>query len=59
MLCCDEETQCQALERTQPSPPLGHMHIRTETNDNVRHGTITPFAALNYLGGKLIYRAEW
>ena len=58
VLCCDEKTQCQALERTQPSLPLGHGHIRTETHDYVRHGTITLFAALNYLDGKLIYRTE-
>ena len=59
VLCCDEETRCQALERTQPSLPLGPGHIRIETHDNIRHGMITLFAALNYLDGKLIYRTEW
>ena len=58
VLCCDEKTQCQALERTQPSLPLGRGHIRTETHDYIRHGTLTLFAALNYLDGKLIYRTE-
>ena len=58
VFCCDEKTQCQALERTQPSLPLGQGHIRTETHDYIRHGTITLFAALNYLDGKLIYRTE-
>ena len=58
VFCCDEKTQCQALERTQPSLPLGRGHIRTETHDYIRHGTITLFAALNYLDGKLIYRTE-
>ena len=58
MLCCDEKTQCQALERTQPCLPLGVGHIRTRTHDYIRHGTITLFAALNYLDGKLIYRTE-
>ena len=58
VLCCDEKTQCQALERTQPGVPLGRGHIRTRTHDYTRHGTITLFAALSYLEGKLIYRTE-
>ena len=56
VLCCDEKSQCQALERTQPGLPLGIGHIRTKTHDYVRHGTVTLFAALNYLEGKLITR---
>jgi hypothetical protein len=44
----------QALERTQPGLPLGIGHIRTKTHDYVRHGTLTLFAALNYLEGQLI-----
>ena len=58
VLCCDEKSQCQALERTQPGLPLGIGHIRTRTHDYKRHGTITLFAALNYLDGKLITRTE-
>ena len=58
VLCCNEKTQCQALERTQTSLPLGNGQIRTDTHEYIRHGTITLFAALNYLGGKLIYRIE-
>jgi len=58
VLCCDEKSQCQALERTQPGLPLGIGHIRTRTHDYKRHGTITLFAALNYLEGKLIARTE-
>ena len=58
VLCCDEKSQCQALERTQPGLPLGIGHIRTRTHDYRRHGTITLFAALNYLNGKLIARTE-
>jgi transposase len=54
VLCCDEKSQCQALERTQPSLPLGVGHIRTATHDYIRHGTITLFAALNYLEGKIV-----
>ncbi len=58
VLCCDEKSQCQALERTQPGLPLGIGHIRTKTHDYKRHGTVTLFAALNYLEGKLISRTE-
>jgi len=54
VLCCDEKSQCQALERTQPGLPLGIGHINTATHDYIRHGTLTLFAALNYLEGKLI-----
>lgn len=56
VLCCDEKSQCQALERSQPGLPLGIGHVRTRTHDYVRHGTLTLFAALNYLEGKLITR---
>ena len=58
ILCCDEKSQCQALERSQPGLPLGVGEIRTRTHDYKRHGTITLFAALNYLDGKLISRTE-
>ena len=54
VLCCDEKSQCQALERTQPGLPLGSGHIATRTHDYYRHGTTTLFAALDYLSGKVI-----
>lgn len=54
VLCCDEKSQCQALERTQPGLPLGQGHICTRTHDYYRHGTVTLFAALNYLNGRII-----
>jgi transposase len=54
VLCCDEKTQIQALQRTQPGLPLGVGHIKTKTHDYYRNGTLTLFAALNYLEGKLI-----
>ena len=54
VLCCDEKSQCQALERTQPGLPLGVGHVRTRTHDYTRHGTVTLFAALNYLDGKIL-----
>ncbi len=53
VLCCDEKSQCQALERTQPGLPLGIGHVRTATHDYIRHGTLTLFAALSYLDGKI------
>ena len=58
VLCCDEKSQCQALERTQPGLPLGVGHIRTRTHDYYRHGTVNLFAALDYLTGKLVARTE-
>lgn len=58
VLCCDEKSQCQALERTQPGLPLRSGAARTRTHDYRRHGTVTLFAALNYLDGKLITRTE-
>jgi transposase len=58
ILRCDEKSQCQALERAPPGPPLGIGHIRTQTHDYKRHGTITLFAALNYLEGKIQSRAR-
>ena len=58
VLCCDEKSQCQALERTQLGLPLAPKRPRTMTHDYVRHGTVTLFAALNTLEGKLIARTE-
>jgi len=54
ILCCDEKSQCQALERTQPGLPLGIGHVCTATHDYIRHGTLTLFTALSYLDGKII-----
>jgi transposase len=58
VLCCDEKSQCQALERTQLGLPLAPKRTRTMTHDYTRHGTITLFAALVQLTGKLIARTE-
>ena len=54
MLCCHEKSQIQALQRSQPGLPLGKGHIRTQTHDYYRNGTVTLFAALDYLQGKVI-----
>ena len=58
VFCCDEKSQCQALERSQPGLPLGSGHVRTRTHDYYRHGTTTLFAALNYLDGSIISMTE-
>jgi transposase len=58
VLCCDEKSQCQALERSQPGLPMSAGYVRTRTHDYIRHGTVTLFAALNYLEGKIISRTE-
>src|ERR1700728_4423550 len=54
VLCCDEKSQCEALERSQPGLPLGQGHVATRTHDYYRHGTLTLFAALDYLEGKVL-----
>jgi len=54
ILCCDEKSQCQALERSQPGLPLGTGHVRTRTHDYTRHGTVTLLAAMNYLDGRIL-----
>ena len=58
MLCCDEKSQCQALERTNPGCPWAWATFRTRTHDYVRHGTTTLFAALSTLDGRVIARTE-
>ncbi|WP_420902694.1 IS630 family transposase [Pseudomonas proteolytica] len=59
VLCFDEKSQMQALERTQPGLPLGIGHIRTQSHDYVRHGTVRLFTALDYLQGRLISSIEY
>ncbi len=54
VLSCDEKSQIQALDRTQPGLPLKTGRVATMTHDYVRHGTTTLFAALSTLDGKLI-----
>jgi transposase len=54
VLCCDEKSQVQALDRTQPGLPLKKGRAATMTHDYKRHGTTTLFAALNVLDGKVI-----
>ena len=54
VLCMDEKSQVQALDRTQPSLPMKKGRAGTMTHDYKRHGTTTLFAALNVLTGKVI-----
>lgn len=54
VLSCDEKSQIQALDRTQPSLPLKKGRCGTMTHDYVRNGTTTLFAAIEWAKGKLI-----
>ena len=54
VLCCDEKSQIQALDRTQPGLPLKMGRGQTMTHDYKRNGTATLFAALNTLDGSVI-----
>ena len=54
VLCVDEKSQCQALERTQPGLPMGLGYLEGVTHDYVRHGTTTLFAALDIASGCVI-----
>jgi transposase len=54
VLCADEKSQIQALDRTQPSLPMKKGRAATMTHDYKRNGTTTLFAALDVLTGKVI-----
>src|SRR5713226_1666294 len=54
VLCVDEKSQIQALDRTQPGLPMKKGRCGTMTHDYIRHGTTTLFAALNVLDGTVI-----
>lgn len=54
VLCVDEKSQIQALDRTQPGLPMKRGRCGTWTHDYVRHGTTTLFAALNVLNGAVL-----
>ena len=54
VICVDEKSQCQALERTQPMLPMGFGYVEGVTHDYKRHGTTTLFAALNVLNGAVL-----
>jgi transposase len=54
VLCADEKSQIQALDRTQPGLPMKKGRCGTRTHDYKRHGTTTLFAALELAEGRLI-----
>jgi len=54
VLCVDEKSQVQALDRTQPLLPMGIGYVQGVTHDYVRHGTTTLFAALDIATGKVL-----
>lgn len=58
VLCCDEKSQVQALDRTQPGLPLKKGRAATMTHDYKRYGTTTLFAALNVLDGQVIAQCQ-
>jgi transposase len=58
VLCCDEKSQVQALDRTQPGLPLKKGRAATLTHDYKRNGTTTLFAALNVLDGQVIGQCQ-
>jgi transposase len=58
VLCCDEKSQVQALDRTQPGLPMKKGRAQTMTHDYKRNGTTTLFAALNVLDGQVIGQCQ-
>src|SRR3981189_1424457 len=58
VLCVDEKSQIQALERTQPVLPMGLGYVEGVTHDYYSHGTTTLFAALNVLDGHVITQCK-
>jgi putative transposase len=58
VLCVDEKSQIQALERTQPMLPMGLGYVEGVTHDYERHGTTTLFAALNIANGDVISQCK-
>jgi len=58
VLCCDEKSQVQALDRTQPGLPLKKGRAATMTHDYKRNGATTLFAALNVLDGTVISQCQ-
>ena len=58
VLCVDEKSQTQALERTQPLLPMGLGYVEGVTHDYVRHGTTTLFAALDIASGEILAQCK-
>ncbi len=58
VLCVDEKSQVQALERTQPLLPIGLGYVEGVTHNYVRHGTTTLFAALDVASGTVLTQCK-
>jgi putative transposase len=58
VLCVDEKSQIQALNRTQPVLPMGLGYVEGVTHDYVRHGTTTLFAALDIATGAVFTKCK-
>jgi transposase len=58
VLCVDEKSQIQALDRTQPLLPLGLGYVEGVTHDYIRHGTTTLFAALDIASGEVLTQCK-
>ena len=54
VLCVDEKSQIQALDRTQPLLPMRPGQVERRSHDYTRHGTLSLFAALDAASGKVI-----
>ena len=58
MLCVDEKSQCQALERSQPVLPMDFGYVEGITHDYIRHRTTTLFAALDVANGSVLTQCK-
>lgn len=58
VLCVDEKSQVQALDRTQPVLPMGLGYVEGITHQYVRHGTLTLFAALDLATGAVMAQCK-
>ena len=58
VLCVDEKSQIQALERSQPILPMGLGYVEGVTHDYFRHGATTLFAALDIANGKVLTQCK-
>lgn len=58
VLCVDEKSQTQTLERVQPLLPMGLGYVKGVTHNYIRHGTTTLFAALNIASGTVLTQCK-
>lgn len=58
VLCVDEKSQIQALDRTQPVLPMGLGYVEGITHQYKRHGTLTLFAALDLISGEVLAQCK-